>query len=91
MNWEQIKGIVERIVTVGLTWLAAKGYIPNDQVANIVSIVVLVGAVVWGWKVNTTPSLVSATAALPEVNKVVVNSPKLAANTSQPGATVSTQ
>lgn len=60
MNWEQLKGIVERIATIGVTYAAAKGWIPNDQVAGIVSVVVLLGSIAWGWKVNTAPALKTA-------------------------------
>ena len=90
MNWEQIKGILERILTAALMWAAGAGYIPGDQVANIVAIIVAIGAVAWGWKVNTQPALVAATAALPDVKEVVVTKDlKESVNTS-PEAKVST-
>lgn len=65
MNWEQVKGIVERIATVAVTYAAAKGYISQGVTGDIVTIVVLVGGVIWGWKVNTKPSLEAAAKQVP--------------------------
>lgn len=60
MNWEQIKGIVERLVTFGVAWAAGKGYIPAGVVGDLTALIVLGAAVIWGWKVNTAPALENA-------------------------------
>lgn len=64
MNWEQVKGIVERVVTFGVAWAAGKGYIPAGVVGDLTALIVLVGAVIWGWKVNTAPALADAAKAV---------------------------
>lgn len=60
MNWEQIKGIAERILTIVLAWAVGKGYVPEALSADIVAAVLLVGSIIWGWKVNTKSALESA-------------------------------
>ena len=90
MNWEQVKGVLERLLTMAFMYAAGKGWIPADIVGSLVTIAVSVGSVIWGLKVNTQSSLVQATAALPSVEKVVVTGPEMAANLTQPGAKVTT-
>ena len=60
MNWEQIKGIVERVATVAIAYVVGKGYVPEAVSADLIAIVVLLASVVWGWKVNTAPALSEA-------------------------------
>lgn len=60
MNWEQIKGIVERVATVAVTYAIGRGWIPAGLSADLVALIVLAGSVAWGWKVNTAPSLAAA-------------------------------
>lgn len=57
MNFEQIKGIVERVATVGITWAVARGYVPAALSADVVALVVLAVSVAWGFYVNTPKSL----------------------------------
>lgn len=65
MNWEQIKGIVERIATVAITYAAAKGWIPQALGVDIVAVIVLLAGIAWGWKVNTKPALEAAAKQVP--------------------------
>lgn len=60
MNWEQVKGIVERLVTIGVTYAVGKGYIPADQAAPLVIGLVALASVAWGAYVNTHGSLTQA-------------------------------
>ena len=60
MNWEQLKGIVERIATVGVTYAIGRGWIPAGLSADLVALIVLAGSVAWGWKVNTPVALATA-------------------------------
>ncbi len=64
MNWEQIKGIVERVVTIGVVWAVGKGYVPQAVSADLVALVLLAGSVIWGWKVNTSTALTDAAKAV---------------------------
>lgn len=68
-NFEQVKGIIERLALVGISWAAGAGYIPQDQVANIAAIVVAIFSVIWGWKVNTKPALEDAVKAVKKAEK----------------------
>lgn len=60
MNLEQVKGIIERIVTVVITYLVAKGYVPQALGPEIVTVVIGVITVAWGWYVNTPKVLATA-------------------------------
>lgn len=60
MNFEQIKGIVERVATVGITWAVARGYVPAALSADVVALVVLAASVAWGFYVNTPRALDTA-------------------------------
>lgn len=60
MNWEQAKGIIERIATVAVTYAVGRGWIPVGQSADIVAIIILAGGIAWGWKINTAPALQKA-------------------------------
>jgi hypothetical protein len=88
-NFEQIKGLVERLAYLIVMWLVAKGVIPQTMAGDFVLLLVSVAALAWGWKTNTQPSLVAATAALDGVKKVVVDDPSLTA-VSKPTAPVTT-
>jgi hypothetical protein len=88
-NFEQVKGIIERVAYLIVMWLVAKGVIPQTMAGDLVLILVSLAAIFWGWKTNTQPSLVAATAALPDVKKVVVEDPALT-TVSTPTAPVTT-
>lgn len=60
MNFEQIKGIVERVATVGITWAVARGYVPSALGADVVALIVLGASVAWGFYVNTPRALDAA-------------------------------
>lgn len=60
MNWEQIKGIVERVATLVIAYLVGRGVVPEGVSADIVAVVVLIGSIVWGWYVNTPKALADA-------------------------------
>ena len=61
MNWEQVKGIVERIATIGVSYAVGKGWIPSDVASNLIMAIVALGAVGWGIWVNTPKALSDAT------------------------------
>ena len=63
MNFEQIKGILERVATIGVTWLVAKGLVPQGVSGDLVTLIVLAGSIAWGWRVNTPKALDSAAKA----------------------------
>ena len=60
MNFEQVKGILERALTVGVTWLVAKGFVPASISAELVTFGLLVASLVWGWVVNRPSVLADA-------------------------------
>ena len=60
MNFEQIKGIVERILTMAIMYATGKGWIPAGVVADLTAGLLLLFGVIWGWKVNTAPALKQA-------------------------------
>ena len=60
MNWEQVKGVVERLATMAFMYAAGKGWIPADVVGSLVTVVVTLGSVAWGIWVNTPTQLAAA-------------------------------
>lgn len=61
MNWEQLKGIVERVVTFGVAYTVGKGWVPQAVSADLVGGIVMIASVAWGWYVNTHTALITAT------------------------------
>lgn len=61
MNWEQIKGVAERLVTIGVGWAIGKGYVPPSIGPELIIVVLGALSVAWGWWVNTPTALASAT------------------------------
>lgn len=68
MNMEQVKGVVERLATIGITYAVGRGWIPADQATPLVVLVVAVASAGWGYYVNTHGSLAQATQNV-QVNK----------------------
>ena len=60
MNWEQLKGVAERLATIGVTYAVGRGWIPADQATPIVMGLVAVASVAWGMYVNTHGALNTA-------------------------------
>lgn len=79
MNGTQIRGILDRLVIVGLTWASTKGYVTPSQVAEYAPLIVGIIAVVLGYWFNTDTSLVQKAAAVP--GTTVVTTPEIAAAT----------
>lgn len=61
MNLEQVKGIIERILTVVVTYLVAKGYVPQAIGPEIVTAAIGVITVIYGFYVNRASNLAAAT------------------------------
>lgn len=78
-TWDQIKGIVERLIVVGLTYLATKGYIELQDVATYGPAILALAAAGWAAWVNRPKAIVQSAAALP--NTTVVTTPEIAHNT----------
>ena len=57
MNWEQIKGIIERILMFAAAYAVGKGWLPEAVSADIVAGAVLLIGAIWAWKVNTPKAL----------------------------------
>lgn len=64
MNWEQLKGIIERVLTLVMAYLVGKGIIPAGIVNDLVAGLLLIFGVIWGWKVNTPTALTDAAKAV---------------------------
>lgn len=60
MNFEQVKGIIERIATLVFAYLVGKGVISQGMVGDLMIIVTAVASIAWGWYVNTPRALDSA-------------------------------
>ena len=76
-SWDQISGIVDRVVLVVLTYLVSKGVLVATDVAGLATLVVGVIGAFWGWWVNRQAALAKAAAQIPTVT-VTTSDPKLA-------------
>lgn len=92
MTKDQTTGTLERVATVFftwlLTWLTSKGYISSSQAAEILPLLLAVGAAIWGWWTNRPTAIVQSAAALP--GTTVVTTPVLASSTPEANIVSST-
>lgn len=75
-NWTQVSGGVDRIILVGLTWLASKGYITSADVANYATLILGVAGAGYAFWVNRNTNLVNRASSVP--NTTVVTTPDIA-------------
>lgn len=76
-NWTQVSGVLDRVILVGLTWLASKGYITNADVANLAAMILGIAGAVYAFWVNRNTNLVNRASSVP--NTTVVTSSDIAA------------
>lgn len=90
MNFEQIKGILERIVTVLITYAVAKGWFTQGVGAEIGTAVVAVLTAAIGWYLNRPSILAQAVTDTTPGTKIVTtaavanalpNNPNVVSNT----------
>ena len=76
-NWTQISGVLDRVVLVGLTWLASKGYITSADVANYATLILAVAGAGYAFWINRQTNLVNRASSVP--GTTVVTTPAIAA------------
>lgn len=64
-NWTQISGVLDRIVLVGLTWLASKGYITSSDVANYATLILAIAGAGYAFWINRQTNLVNRASSVP--------------------------
>lgn len=87
MTSEQRDSIIRDSLKVVGGLLLITGYVSTDMWDNITMIVLtsagvlmVVGPIVWGYVAKTTKGILQSAEALPDVEKIVVNDPKLASS-----------
>ena len=60
MNFEQIKGITERILTVAVAFVVGKGWITQAMSADVIAVILLLMSVAWGFYQNSPNVLADA-------------------------------
>jgi len=70
MNWEQISSILRHILTFGGGFIVAKGWISAEALPGIIGGIITVGGVIWGFFNKTPTNMIAATAALPDVQSI---------------------
>ena len=75
-NWTQISGGVDRVILVGLTWLASKGYITSADVANYATLILGIAGAAYAFWVNRNTNLANRASTIP--GTVVVTTPAIA-------------
>lgn len=89
-TWDQIKGIVERVVSIGLasalSYAVLKGWITKEDAvkygADLLPLLVMAAASLYAWKVNRPKEIAQSAAALP--GTVVITTPAIAHSTPEP-------
>lgn len=80
-NWTQISGVLDRVILVGLTWLASKGYITSSDVANYATLILGIAGAGYAFWVNRNSNLVNRASEVP--GTTVVTTPAIAASLPQ--------
>lgn len=76
MNWSQLSGIIERIITAAVMYAVGKGLIPAGDAANIVAFILAIGSAIYAFIVNRNTNLVKQAASVP--GATVVAPPEIA-------------
>jgi hypothetical protein len=76
-NWTQVSGVVDRVILIGLTWLASKGYITTTDVANYATMILAVAGAGYAFWINRNSNLVNRASSVP--NTTIVTSPDISA------------
>ena len=79
---DQVKGIVERLVAVLLTWLVAKGHIGKDEALEYGPVAIAIVSALYAWWINRPKAIVQSAASLP--GTTVVTTPEMARSTPEP-------
>ena len=72
ISWDQISGVVQRLLMFGGGIAVGKGWISNELMIQIVGAIISIGGVLWGVKSNTSTALVQSVEALPETSRVIM-------------------
>lgn len=96
MTQDQFMGLLRQALPFFGGIAVGKGWLTPSEVANFSDLVLqiagpimLVGSSIWAFIANSKKSILQSAGQMPEVSKVVVNDPALAA--SVPSAKVNTQ
>jgi len=76
---DQVKGLIERVATIGVTYLTAKGYIDVKMATEIGPLLITVLSILYALWINRPKAIVQSAAALP--NTIVVTSSEMATAT----------
>ena len=77
-TWDQVSGILDRVLLVVFTYLVSKGYINQQEVAGDIATIIGIAGMAWGWYVNRPKAILKSAAAIPVVQKVVISDQALA-------------
>lgn len=84
ITYDQIRGPLERVVYIGLGWLVARGFITSAEVANYATLILAVGAAVYGWWQNRPKAIIQSAEALPGTQRIITTNKDLSADPSLP-------
>lgn len=83
---DQFSGVADRLAIAVVTYLVAKGYVPQALSADLIQLLVIAAGLAWGWYVNRPQAILQSAAAIPnpaaaDGKTQIVASPELAAAT----------
>jgi hypothetical protein len=73
----QVVAVVKSLGAIVGTYVIAKGWLPVGVFNDILAALVLMVTAGWSWKENATASVISAAAATPEVERIVISTPEV--------------
>lgn len=79
LTFDQIRGPLERVILIALTWAVTKGYLTPSDVSLFSAAGIAILAAAYGWWQNRPKAIVQSAAALP--GTIVVTTATLAAST----------
>lgn len=78
-TWDQLKGIVERLVAIALAWAVVKGWINVEAAKDYGPIIIMLASALYAWRINRPKAIIQSAAAIP--GTAVVTTPAIANST----------
>lgn len=75
-NWTQVSGGVDRVILVGLTWMASKGYITTADVTNYATLILGIAGAAYAFWVNRNTNLANRASTIP--GTTIITTPAIA-------------
>ena len=79
ITFDQIRGPIERVVLIGLSYAAGRKWISESEIVGYATLILGVAAAFYGWWQNRPQAIAQSAAALP--GTTIITTPAIAAAT----------